>query len=49
MRGPAPTARLEAEPSVDNDGDDDADDLTYEISCTPDGARARLTADDADD
>lgn len=44
VRGPAPTARLEAEPSLD----DDADDLTYEISCTAAGARARPVAD-ADD
>ncbi|MEV0225365.1 hypothetical protein [Streptomyces sp. NPDC050704] len=44
-RGPAPTARLEAEPSLD----DDAEDLTYEISCTANGARARLVADADDD
>jgi hypothetical protein len=42
-RGPAPVARLEAEPSAD-----DADDLAYDITCTPAGARAQRMAD-ADD
>ncbi|MEV0638472.1 hypothetical protein AB0I77_26735 [Streptomyces sp. NPDC050619] len=43
LRGPAPAARLEAEPSAD-----DADDLTYEITCTKDGARAVRVADPDD-
>ncbi|MFC4466202.1 hypothetical protein ACFPH6_16995 [Streptomyces xiangluensis] len=44
-RGPAPVARLEAEPTSD-----DADDLTYEITCMADGPRAQRVPDtDTDD
>ncbi|MEV2252102.1 hypothetical protein AB0I94_16200 [Streptomyces sp. NPDC050147] len=44
-RGPGPVARLEAEPS----DDDERDDLPYEIRCGEDGQpRARVVAD-ADD
>ncbi|GGK97848.1 hypothetical protein [Streptomyces flaveus] len=42
-RGPAPVARLEAEPTAD-----DADDLTYEITCGADGPRAQRVADTDD-
>ncbi|WP_204328041.1 hypothetical protein [Streptomyces aureoverticillatus] len=44
-RGPSATARLEAEPS----DDDERDDLTYEIRCTPDGPRARAVPETDDD
>ncbi|WP_328847476.1 hypothetical protein [Streptomyces sp. NBC_00258] len=43
QRGPAPVARLEAEPTADG-----VDDLAYDITCTPAGARAQPMAD-ADD
>ncbi|MGW5866236.1 hypothetical protein ACWFRJ_29080 [Streptomyces sp. NPDC055239] len=44
-RGPAAVARLEAEPS----DDDDQDDLPYEIRCGEDGApRAKVVADEDD-
>ncbi|MFE9445368.1 hypothetical protein ACFYO2_41925 [Streptomyces sp. NPDC006602] len=43
LRGPAPAARLEAEPSAE-----EADDLPYEITCTKDGARAVRVADTDD-
>jgi hypothetical protein len=39
-RGPAPVARLEAEPSAE-----DADDMAYDITCTPAGALAQRMAD----
>ncbi|MFH8569188.1 hypothetical protein [Streptomyces sp. NPDC017993] len=42
-RGPAPVTRLEAEPSAE-----DADDLAYDITCTPGGARAQRMADGDD-
>lgn len=42
-RGPAAVVRLEAEP-----GDDEQDDLPYEIRCTGDGPRARVTPDKDD-
>ncbi|GCB42857.1 hypothetical protein [Streptomyces sp. NL15-2K] len=42
-RSPAPVARLEAEPSAD-----DADDLAYDITCTPAGVRAQRMADGDD-
>ncbi|WP_369213922.1 hypothetical protein [Streptomyces flavofungini] len=44
VRGPAAVARLEAEP-----GDDEQDDLPYEIRCTADGPRARVVPDADDD
>ncbi|MFF1693357.1 hypothetical protein ACFVXC_06995 [Streptomyces sp. NPDC058257] len=44
-RGPAAVARLEAEPS----DDDDQDDLPYEIRCGEGGApRAKVVADSDD-
>jgi hypothetical protein len=42
-RGPAPVARLEAEPAAE-----DADDLAYDLTCTPAGARVQRVTD-ADD
>jgi hypothetical protein len=42
-RGPAPVTRLEAEPSAD-----EADDLAYDITCTPGGARAQRMTDQDD-
>lgn len=44
-RGPAAVARLEAEPS---DDDDEQEDLPYEIRCGEDGPRARVVADSDD-
>ncbi|GHC72493.1 hypothetical protein GCM10010349_49480 [Streptomyces flavofungini] len=44
-RGPAAATRLEAEA---ND-DDERDDLTYEIRCTPTGPRARAVPEADDD
>ncbi|MER5257551.1 hypothetical protein [Streptomyces sp. NPDC002855] len=44
-RGPGAVARLEAEPS---DDDDERDDLPYEIRCGEEGPGARVVAD-ADD
>ncbi|MEU3736836.1 MULTISPECIES: hypothetical protein [unclassified Streptomyces] len=44
-RGPGAVARLEAEPS--DDDDDAQDDLPYEIRCGADGQpRAKVVADD---
>ncbi|WP_371528061.1 hypothetical protein OG302_20225 [Streptomyces sp. NBC_01283] len=44
-RGPGAVARLEAEPS--DDDDDERDDLPYEIRCGADGEpRAKVVADD---
>ncbi|WP_150477130.1 hypothetical protein [Streptomyces alboniger] len=44
-RGPAAVARLEAEPG----DDDEREDLVYEIRCTEQGPRARVTPDRDED
>ncbi|MFE0172563.1 hypothetical protein ACFWZ2_09630 [Streptomyces sp. NPDC059002] len=44
-RGPAAVARLEAEPS----DDDEQEDLPYELHCTPKGPRAKVVPDTDDD
>ncbi|WP_158857784.1 hypothetical protein [Streptomyces sp. NRRL B-1347] len=46
VRGPGRAARLEAEPSDDGDGAEDADDLTYDITCPGGRPRARPAPDD---
>jgi hypothetical protein len=45
-RGPGATARLEAEPS---DDDDEQDDLPYEIRCGDDGKPQAKVVPDEDD